>query len=313
MHESSLRSEPSEALQGTRPFASFLESLPMLLGSLQDMVPLRRWMTARQDEAGWKLLETLSRDARDPAQAASSDLVCLRLAESLAPRFIADTLQAEDCADTAALAQAGIAACIICPLISRRGELLGALYATDKQAHPPFSDAQLRLVLGIARTLATLLAYSLRSDEPREARLAANEALQNLPNLHAWQNLMEEEEAALADAQDDALAVMIEVEEQENADFPDSEIAMSHHATLLKSYLRDHDRVARIGRNRFALLLRHLSGEQAQAVLDKLDAALRLADAKAIIGTALRRSCGTLPEAFRIADIRMYNAKLRLA
>jgi GGDEF domain-containing protein len=297
-------------LENARPFASFGESLPALLAILKDMVPLQRWSAARRDEASWKLLEIGAPEKPERAQPAPQDLVCLRLAESLRLRYIANAATESDRIEARVLARAGIAACIVCPLISRRGELLGALYAIDAQPQPPFSVPQRRLVAGLARTLATLFAYSLRHDEPHEARIAGYDPLSGLPNLQAWQSLMEQEEAATLEPDDDALAVMIELEEPENADFAESEILMSHHAALLKSYLRDHDRVGRIGGNRFALLLRHLNSEQAQAALDKIGAALRHADATAVIGCAMRHSCGSLPEAFRIADIRMYNAKL---
>ncbi|MBK4734020.1 GAF domain-containing protein [Noviherbaspirillum pedocola] len=295
----------------TRPFSSLGESLNILLGSLREMVPLKRWSAARHDEAGWTLLDSAAREAAVREGQNTPELVCLRLAEDMKPRFIADAVAADDNADTAALAAAGIAACIICPLISRRGELLGAIFATDTRAQPAYSAAQRRLVVGLARTLSTLFAYSLRHEEPREARIPDNEPFAGLPNLHAWQSAMEDEEAALVETDEDALAIMIEVDEGPNPDFTETELAMAHHGALLKTYLRDQDRVARIGRNHFALLLRNLSGEQAQAMLDKIAAALRHAGATAAIGCALRRASGTLPEAFRIADIRMYNEKLR--
>lgn len=298
------------APDNTKPFCSFGESLTVLLGNLQDMVPLARWTAARRDDSGWTLMETAPRASSARGAGAAPDLVCLRLAEDMKPRFIADAMQNEDSSQMRALAREGIAACIVCPLISRRGEMLGALFATDPRPQPAYTTAQRRLIIGVARTLATLFAYSLRHEEPREARLPGNEPFSGLPNLAAWQGLMEEEEAAPIESDDDALAVMIEIDENPNADFTDTEIAMAHHAALLKTYLRDRDRVARIGRNRFALLLRNLSGERAQSMLDKIDAALRHASATASIGSALRRSCGTLAEAFRIADIRMYNAKL---
>jgi GAF domain-containing protein len=299
------------APDSARPFSSYGEALATLLASLRDMAPLGRWMAARRDESGWTLLETAARESQPRGGEAAPELVCLRLAEDMRPRFIADAALMDDGPERRVLAQAGIAACILCPLISRRGELLGAIFATDARPQPDCTPQQRRLVTGVARTLATLLAHSLRHEEPREARLAGGEAFSTLPNLQTWMAMMEEEEGALVESDEEAMAVMIEVEEAAHADPAESEIAMAHHAALLKTCLRDQDRVARIGRNRFALLLRNLDGAQAHAMLDKVSAALRHAGAAAAFGCALRRSCGTLSEAFRIADIRMYNEKLR--
>jgi GGDEF domain-containing protein len=225
------------------------------------------------------------------------------------PHFMPDTGRV-DSRSAFDLAGMGIGACIACPLISRRGELLGALCAIDPEPQPAFTAAQCRLATGMAKTLATLFAHSLRHEDARYRMPAGIDGPTGLPNLHAWQHILEEEEGALLEHGENALAAIVELEEAASS-AGDAEVAMARHAALLKGYLRDRDIVARIGHGRFALLLRHLNEEQAQSAQEKIDEALRHCGVPAAIGCAMRLSSGSLPEAFRIADIRMYNAKLR--
>jgi hypothetical protein len=69
--------------------------------------------------------------------------------------------------------------------------------------------------------------------------------------------------------------------------------------------------VARIDRNRFGLMLRGLSEEQGHGAAEKIRQTLRDSGARLALGYAMRLSSGSLTEAARIADIRMYNDKLK--
>ena len=129
--------------------------------------------------------------------------------------------------------------------------------------------------------------------------------------------MLEEEETALKQEGADALAMMVELTEPENsadgAGSVDWDNTLNRVAHALKSHVREQDGLARVGPARFALLLRGVNGQQGAHAADKIRQALSDAGIRAGIGHAMRLASGSLANAVRIADIRMYNDKLGAA
>ncbi len=141
--------------------------------------------------------------------------------------------------------------------------------------------------------------------------LADIDHLTGLPNLTGWQNIVDEEERTMQQADEDALVAMVECTGADSApSSTDWDNSLVLHAQLLKNHVRGRDVVARLGPSRFGLMLRGLTPEQGANAFDKIRQALQQSGAAAAMGSCMRRGSGTLWEAARIADIRMYNDKL---
>jgi len=296
------------------PYASLQESLPALLGCLRLVVPMRLWMVGRLAGSSWTVIQ--ADDTQDRVRAGDSfpwpDTLCIRVLEHYGCCFAEDAAANPVLADAPVRSAIPIGAYIGYPMLSWRGELLGTICGVHPEPMPPFSAAQRQLVKTISRTINTLVAHSFKLDDQRSAparvRPPANiDHLTGLPNQHGWQVLLEEEEAALKQEGADAMAMMVELNEPENsADGAGS-------VDLLKSHVREQDGLARVGPARFALLLRGVNARQGDHAAEKIGQALADAGIRAGLGHAMRLASGSLANAVRIADIRMYNAKLGAA
>jgi GAF domain-containing protein len=283
-------------LDSLRPFLSLQESLPALLACLRAVVPMRLWMVGRLNGTAWTVVE--ADDRLHKVKVGDSfpwpDTLCVRVLEHFGCCF------AEDAAANPILAAAPvresikIGAYIGYPMLSWRGELLGTVCGIDPEPQPPFTPQQRQVVQTVSRSISTLVAHSFKVDESRRSdpgiRTPVNiDHLTGLPNLAAWQSLLEEEEVALRRDDDDALV---------------------RHGHLLKRHVRGRDAVARTALNRFSLLLRGLGAEQGRPAVDKIRQTLLENGADVAVGFAMRRASGNLVAAARIADIRMYNDRL---
>jgi GGDEF domain-containing protein len=309
-------------IDAMRPYASLQESLPALLACLRAVVPMRLWMVGRLAGSSWTVIQADDSDERvKPGDTFPwPETLCARVLENYGSCF------AEDASANPLLASAPvrdamrIGAYIGYPLLSWRGELLGTICAVDPERQAPFTPKQKFLVETICRTISTLVAHSFKLDEVRrsEHRIktpADIDHLTGLPNMDGWRTMLEEEESALRQEEEEALVAMLEIAEPDSASGADVaadwEHNLAHQAQLLKSHVRGRDAVARIDRNRFGLMLRGLSEEQGHGAAEKIRQTLRNSGARIAFGYAMRRSSGSLTEAARIADIRMYNDKLK--
>lgn len=308
-------------LDSLRPFLSLQESLPALLDCLRAIVPMRLWMVGRLAGSAWTVVQAddLQHRVKPGDSFPWPDTLCARVLEHYGCCF------AENAAANPILAAAPvrtslqIGAYIGYPMLSWRGELLGTVCAIDPEPQPPFSAQQRKLVETISRTISTLVAHSFKLDESRHGEHGIKAPVHTdlhtgLPNLAGWQSVLDEEELALRLDDEDALVAVVDIAMPDltfgEAGSLEWENALVRHGQLLKSHVRGHDVVARTGLNRFSVLLRGVSAEQGRAAVDKVRQSLRESGADAAVGHAMRRASGTLAEAARIADIRMYNDRL---
>jgi len=305
----------------THPFASLEEPIPALLASLQDFVPMRLWMVSRITGGRWTVIgaEDRSGQIKTGASFSSADPFYRYLAMSRHPCFREDASAAHDPAMPHEWAGMAIRAYIGYPLISHRKEVLATLCGIDEQRQPPFTLRQRRLVATSARTIGLLLTHSRSLHESRRFKRqlkppAEIDQLTGLPNLLAWQNMIEKEQAVLMQHGENALVAIVEVQEPVQGDMislPEWDKNALRDAALLKSQLRDSDTIARVGVNRYALLMRRVTEEQEQHLFEKIRRGFSEAGVAIAIGYAMLLPSGSLAEAVRMADIRMYNAKLR--
>lgn len=306
------------------PYASLQESMPALLSCLRAVVPMRIWMAGRLAGKSWTVIQ--ADDSQRQVKAGDSfswpDTLCVRMLEHYGCCFAEDAAANPILADAPARNAMPIGAYIGYPILSWRGELLGTICGVDPKPQAPFTGQQRTLVETISRTISTLVAHSFKLDESRHAQSretapASIDHLTGLLNQNGWQVAMDEEERALEKEGADALVVMVELREPEHkdgaADSLEWDNTLNRIAQLLKSHVRKRDAVAKVGPNRYALLLRGLSSEQGQGAAAKIRQALDNAGVCAAFGYATRVANGSLASAARLADIRMYNDKLGLA
>lgn len=311
----------TEPPQHTTPFASLEDTVGALLASLQDFVPMRLWMVGRISAGRWTIIGARDRKGRINAGEgfSCSDAFCRYIANRQQPCFIEDTSLAQAPPAPPGWACRPVHAYISYPQISHRREVLATLCGADEERHAPFSLHQQRLVAASARTIGQLLAHSgVQSDSCGVHRqlnpFSEIDRITGLPNLQAWRNIIEKEEAELMQHAENALVAIAEVRQPRE----DGVMSWAHlnerafrDAALLRRQLRASDTVARVGANRYALLMRRVSAEQAQLVFEKIMQGFSDAGLAITLGCAMRLPCGSLSQAVRMADIRMYNEKLR--
>jgi len=304
-------------LDRLRPFLSLQESLPALLQCLRDIVPMRLWMVGRLAGNAWTVIQ--ADDLQGRVKAGDSfpwpDTLCVRVLEHYGCCFAEDAAANPVLADAPVRTSMKIGAYIGYPMLSWRGELLGTVCAIDPERQPRFSPEQRRQVEVIARTISTLVAHSFKLDEGRRSEQGIKapvhiDAQTGLPNPAGWQNLLDEAEMALRMEDGDALVAVVDIALDDGDPTLDWDTALVRHGHLLKHHVRGRDAVARTGLNRFSLLLRGVSAEQGCAAVENIRQALRESGADAALGYAMRGASGSLGEAARIADIRMFNARL---
>lgn len=311
----------TEPHQHTTPFVSLEDTVGALLATLQDFVPMRLWMVGRISGGRWTIIGAEDRTGRISAGAcfSCSDAFCSYIAASRQPCFIEDTSLAHAPPAPPGWSCRPVQAYIGYPQISHRKEVLATLCGADEQRHAPFTLSQQKLVAASARTIGQLLAHSSAQRDSCAVQRPLNpfsevDRITGLPNLQAWRNIIEQEEAALMQHAENALVAIAEVQE------PDEDGMMSwsglnerafRDAALLRRQLRASDTVARVGVNRYALLMRRVGAEQAEQVFEKIRQGFSDAGLAITLGCAMRLPCGSLSQAVRMADIRMYNEKLR--
>ena len=305
--------------QQTNPFASLEDTVRALLASLQDFVPMRLWMVGRFATGRWTIIGADDRRGRINAGAGflSNEAFCQYIEASLHPCFLEDTSTAHAPPAPPGWSCMPVRSYIGYPQISHRGEVLATLCGADESQQPPFTLRQQKLVATSARTIGLLLASSSALREShrfnRQSKPQSEfDLITGLPNLQAWRNIVEQEEAALMLDAQNALVAIAEVQE------PCAMTSLSalnqralRYATLLRSQIRESDTVARVGVNRYALLMRRVGAEQERQLFEKIRQGFSDAGVPVTLGCAMRLPCGSLAQAVRMADIRMYNAKLR--
>lgn len=143
---------------------------------------------------------------------------------------------------------------------------------------------------------------------------AATDPLTGLFNRRGWDRLLLVEDDRCQRHGFDAEIVVIDldglkaVNDAEGHEAGDATIVRA--ATFIFSAVRIHDAVARLGGDEFAVLAVGTDGVVGR-VGGRIEAALDEAGVAASVGSAARSERGSLAEAWRAADLRMYRIKQR--
>ena len=184
----------------------------------------------------------------------------------------------------------------------------------DDAAGDPTTRSLLAIVLSGLSAVADA-ADQAHQDQVRADRLelrAATDPLTGLLNRRGWDRLLlvEGDRCARHDLDAEVIVVDLDglktVNDTEGHEAGDAMIVRA--ATFIFSAVRIHDSVARLGGDEFAVLAVGADGV-AGTVGRRIEMALAEAGVAASVGWAARSERGSLADAWRAADLRMYRVK----
>lgn len=174
--------------------------------------------------------------------------------------------------------------------------------------HVHLSLTSMGLTLALRGELHT--AERLMVDMQRDAFI---DSLTGVFNRAGWINRLAHIEAIIAGTNLDAAIVVLDldflklVNDTNGHSAGDDLLRLT--AQTISSVLRGIDSVGRLGGDEFGVVLQNATPPIAQALVQRLEAALAKVDVNISIGMALKSETGTLKKTFDLADERMYAEK----
>lgn len=203
-------------------------------------------------------------------------------------------------------------------LLTSSGERFGSLCAFDDEARPTLTDADLALLEVIGDLLATALDRDLRvADLTRRADAAESAAmldeLTSLWNRRAWNHFAAREDARSMRYGHPVCVLSIDLDGLKLANDTHGHAygdrLLRDAGRALRESVREHDVVARVGGDEFAVLLIECGEEQGRAVEARVRHSLERAGVDASVGFARRDPSQGIDEAWLRADAAMYAQK----
>ncbi len=305
-------------------FPDFAAASHDVLALLQEQLGLGLWLVTRTIGNDWIVLGTANREPRyDHIHAGDvlvwSDSFCSRMVRGEAPNVAADARAVVAYRDAPISRQLPIGAYVGVPILQGDGSLFGTLCAIDPEPQDRTRLAgQERTLHTVARLLATLLDRELRLEDQqkqleRAEHSATVDALTELWNRRAWDAALVAEEARCKRYGHPACVLSIDVDGLKSLNDTQGHVAgddlLQRCAGALKKGVREHDGVARVGGDEFAVLLVQCDELTAIVVELRLRETLAAASVSASIGLAKRDPRFGLVEAVSRADAAMYEEK----
>lgn len=292
----------------------------IVLGFLRERFGFGLWMVTRVEEDDWIVL--MADDQRygvsDGDVFQWSDSFCSRMVDGRGPRVAPYSNEVPAYASAPIGQQVPIKAYVGIPIETEEGALFGTLCAIDPSPQPrAVADEQPLLEL-LAGLLGNILARERERDaERRRADLAELDALADpltlLPNRRAWDQIVAAEESRCQRYGDPATIVVVDLDglkalnDEEGHKAGDDYILKA--ADALRTTTREHDVVARLSGDEFALLATKSGKREAPALGERITEQLALAGVEASLGLAVRDPAKGLAAALEEADAAMYEAK----
>lgn len=206
------------------------------------------------------------------------------------------------------------------PILEPSGTLFGAISGIDPD-RKPMGEA-LSQAAPLLSLLGQLLSMVLAADRARdfaaaavlEATLAAEtDALTGLYQRRAWDRILGEEEDRFSRFADPTVAVVLDLDLLKTINDTQGHAAGDSYIRLaggaLSQSVKGSDVVARLGGDKFGVLLRRCTEVEAGAAIDRIYAALSNAGVAGSIGWAPITVLRGFPAALAEADNAMYAAK----
>lgn len=303
-----------------RPFDDFDTTAKAVLAYLQRRLGFDLWLLTRK--VGGHAVVLSSQDA----SYGITDEVRLRWIANYCSRLVLGrsatiTTRTSDVGNLVAApggAPIPISAYVGIPLKRADGSLFGSLCAINPRPMPEIVHTDQPLVEMLARMLCTLLEQELKTQaENRRAERAQMEALVDqltqLYNRRGWDQLMAREENRCARFGHPACVVAIDLDNLKKVNDRLGHAAgdelLRRTGRVLAQTVREHDVVARVGGDEFAVLGVECDLHQARSLVDRLATAMDREQIDCSIGVSLRTSERHLVQTWARADEAMYVSK----
>jgi diguanylate cyclase len=303
-------------------FPNFTTAAVAALAFLYKQFPFSLWMLTRTRANHCVVLET----AGNGYQIQSGDvlhwpdMLCYQMVAGNGSRYVPHVPQTPVYASVKLARDWGVGAYLGAPLTRSDGTLFGTLSAINPAPLNDELNSQLPMVELLARMLSTLLDVELQAT--RQARLteraradALTDSLTGLYNRRAWDQLLSAEESRCGRYGHPACIVSIDLDELKHCNDTGGHAAgdelLKRTAKVLQKAIREHDVLARVGGDEFAVLGVEVEGEGEIALAGRIDNALAVGRIRASIGLASRDPSNGLLYAWQQADQRMYAQKQR--
>jgi len=278
------------------------------------------WMLTRVQGEDWIVLHSEDHGYRVPPGTVLrwADSFCSRMVQGQGPRIAPRSAEVRAYAQAPIGQQLRIQAYVGIPLQGADGGLFGTLCAIDPQPQPDSLQAEQALLELLAALLSSLLQAELRSTEAtrRAERLQAQaftDSLTGLYNRRAWDQFLSAEEARCRHYGHAAAILVVDLDGLKRINDTQGHAAgdalIARAAQVLSQTSRSQDVVARLGGDEFGILYAECERSSAQALMNRLGAALQAAGIQASLGLAERDPGQGLHAAWELADQRMYHMK----
>ncbi|WEZ86511.1 MULTISPECIES: diguanylate cyclase [unclassified Pseudomonas] len=204
------------------------------------------------------------------------------------------------------------------PLLHYPPMLYGFIYGRSVDRNLLENRADLRLLELIASLLSSLLHAETQADfQARRAERfetqAYTDAMTNLFNRAAWEQLLHQEELRCERQETPCAVIVIDLDDLKQTNDAEGHYAgdqlIKRAATSLLQASRKEDIVARLGGDEFGIIATHCNEYDGACLLQRIRDLFKKEKINASIGMAPRQPSGSLKKAFIRADQAMYKEK----
>ncbi len=204
------------------------------------------------------------------------------------------------------------------PLLYSDGSLFGTLCAIHPEPQPDAIASKLPLVEAIAELLSRLLdadlklAQQAKQAEQAEA-VAMKDVLTDLYNRRGWNRRLVEEEARCRRQGYSACIIAVDLDGLKEINdcqgHVEGDRVIRQAGQLIRNAVRQHDIVARVGGDEFAILSTVCTLAVGESLLKRIRRSFALKGIEASFGMAFRSPSNGLWDAWECADQAMYRCK----
>lgn len=302
------------------PYLTFDQAAREILNLLHQRLGFDLWMVTRTKEDDWIVLQ-----AEDQGYGVKSgdvfrwaDSFCSRMVLGEGPRIASCSAEVSAYAEAPIAQQVAIGAYVGVPLELRDGSLFGTLCAIHPAPKPESIASELPLIELLSQLLSTILAAKLQTEEQRRwleraQADATTDVLTGLYNRRGWDQLVHAEECRCQRYGHSACVLSIDLDGLKQVNdtqgHAKGDELIQRAANAIKAAVRQQDIVARVGGDELLVLGIECNTPSAEALLARVDAALKAAGVSASLGVALRAPQESIQEAVAKADKAMYVCK----
>ncbi len=278
------------------------------------------WMVTRTEGDQWIVLQSEDHGyGIVPGTVFSwADTFCSEMVKGNGPRIAPSSQDIPAYAAAPIGHQVQIGAYVGLPLTRTDGSLFGTLCAIHPSSLPSSIVHEQELVELLGAMLSTILQAELATlAEARKVEQlqtdALTDVLTHMYNRRGWDKFLDAEEKRCRRFGHSAAVLVIDLDELSRVNDSDGHAAgdalIVRAAEALRRATRSPDVVARLGGDEFGILSAECDDIGGNALLERVQSALRDKNVKASVGLALRTPSLGIMGAWEAADKKMYEAK----